>query len=121
MTWLLQHQGPRRDARNQGGWGYFSPGLEPEDNYARASITAWMVMALESAKLSGIELPDDALPRARDYLERAFDRERRFFRYSHSPGRLRSNWPTLPASTPAAAFCLQLLGVPSGAACFSLA
>jgi hypothetical protein len=110
LVWILQHQGPRRDRRNRGGWGYFSPGLTAEDDYARVSVTSWMVMALESARLSGIELPENVLPRAREFLELAFDRPNGWFRYNHRPGRLQSAWPTLPASTPAGAFCLLLLG-----------
>ncbi len=113
LQWLLLHQGPRADRRNRGGWGYFSPGLEPEDAYARVSVTAWMVMALESARLSGIELPEAVLPNAREYLEASFDAENGWFRYNHKPSRLQSEWPTLPASTPAGAFCLLLLGVPA--------
>jgi hypothetical protein len=69
-----------------------------------------MVMALESARLSGIELPETALPRAREFLQQAFDQQQGWFRYNHKRSRLQSGWPTLPASTPAAAFCLQLLG-----------
>lgn len=110
LSWILQHQGPRRDRKNEGGWGYFSPGLQAEDDYARVSVSAWMIMALESARLSGIELPDDALPRARRFLELAFDADNGWFRYNHKPSRLNSAWPTLPASTPAGAFGLMLLG-----------
>ncbi|MBP8300230.1 MAG: PD40 domain-containing protein [Planctomycetes bacterium] len=110
LSWILQNQGPRRDKKNRGGWGYFSPGLQPEDDYARVSVTSWMVMALESARLSGIDLPEQALPRAREYLEQSFDTPNGWFRYAQKPSRLNSAWPTLPASTPAGAFCLQLLG-----------
>ena len=111
LTWILDHQGPRRDKRNRGGWGYFSPGLRAEDDFARVSVSAWMIMALESARLSGVELPEDVLPKAKEYLELSYDQPNGWFRYSHEPSRVRSSWPTLPASTPAAAFCLQLLGV----------
>lgn len=110
LTWIIVNQGPRNDQRNRGGWGYFSPGLRREDSYARVSVTSWMVMALESARMSGVELPDDVLPQAREYLQNSFDARRNWFRYNHKPSRLRSGWPTLPASTPAGAFCLQLLG-----------
>lgn len=110
LEWILRHQGPRRDKKNRGGWGYFSPGLQPEDDYARVSVSSWMVMALESARLSGVELPEEVLPRAKEFLELAFDAENGWFRYNHKPSRVNSAWPTLPASTPAAAFCLQLLG-----------
>lgn len=111
LQWILDHQGPRRDRRNRGGWGYFSPGLRAEDDYARVSVSAWMIMALESARLSGIELPTEVMPAAREYLELAYDQPNGWFRYNHKPSRVQSAWPTLPASTPAAAFCLLLLGV----------
>jgi len=110
LTWILANQGPRRDVVNRGGWGYFSPGLRREDSYARVSVSSWMIMALESARLSGVELPEDVLPAARQYLELSYDRPRGWFRYNHQRRRLTSGWPTLPASTPAAAFCLMLLG-----------
>ena len=110
LNWILANQGPRRDQINRGGWGYFSPGLRAEDSYARVSVSSWMIMALESAQLSGIQIPEGVLPAARQYLELSFDRPNGWFRYNHQRNRLRSAWPTLPSSTPAAAFCLMLLG-----------
>ena len=110
LSWIARHQGPRRDQRNRGGWGYFSTEMKSEDSYARSSVTVWMVMAAESAKLSGIEVPKRILPGAKEMLLAAFDRSRGSFRYNHRPGRLSSLWPTLPASTPASAFALMLLG-----------
>ncbi|MBL8723258.1 MAG: PD40 domain-containing protein [Planctomycetes bacterium] len=112
LRWIVQNQGPRRDLKNRGGWGYFAPGLAREDDFARVSVTAWMVMALESARLSGVAVPDPVLPRAREYLEQSFDAPNGWFRYNQKPSRLASAWPTLPASTPAGAFCLLLLGAP---------
>jgi hypothetical protein len=111
MRWILAKQNQGRDKRNRGGWGYFSSTLRAEDSYSRSSTTAWQVMALESAKLSGIEVPEDALTEARDYLLSNYDRRYRYFLYNKEPSRLRSEWRTLPASTPAAVFCLQLLGM----------
>ncbi len=111
MRWILAKQNDGRDKRNRGGWGYFSSALRAEDSYSRSSTTAWQVMALESAKLSGIEVPEDALTEARDYLLSNYDRRYRYFLYNKEPSRLRSEWRTLPASTPAAVFCLQLLGM----------
>ncbi|MGK0300041.1 MAG: hypothetical protein ACI89X_000909 [Planctomycetota bacterium] len=110
LTWILANQGPRRDVRNRGGWGYFSPGLNAEDSYARVSVSSWMIMALESARMSGVVLPEEVMPAARQYLELSFDRPNGWFRYNHKPTRLRSGWPTLPASTPAGGFCMMLLG-----------
>ena len=47
---------------------------------------------------------------AREYLLRSWDRRMGAFRYSHDPVRLRSDYYTLPGSTPAALFALSLLG-----------
>jgi len=58
---ILRQQNWRRDRRNRGGWGYYSPNLRPEDRYSRTSITSWMVMALESARRGGIHVPKDRL------------------------------------------------------------
>jgi Squalene-hopene cyclase C-terminal domain/WD40-like Beta Propeller Repeat len=110
VTWTLVNQDYTRDQRNRGGWGYFSPSLRPEDSYARASTTAWQVMALKSAQLSGIKVAQEHLRLAEQFLWRCYDRRNRYFLYTHEPSRLRTSWRTLPASTPASCFCLLLLG-----------
>ncbi|MEE9128269.1 MAG: hypothetical protein V3U11_14145, partial [Planctomycetota bacterium] len=88
----------------------FSATLRPEDSYSRAATTAWQVMALKSAQLSGITVSDDHLDLAEEFLWNCYDRRNRYFLYNREPKRLRSPWRTLPASTPAACFCLLLLG-----------
>lgn len=110
VTWILVNQNFSKDRRNRGGWGYFSPTLKPEDSYARASTTAWQVMALKSAQLSGVKVAGEHLRLAEQFLWRCYDRRNRYFLYTHKPSRLRSSWRTLPASTPASCFCLLLLG-----------
>jgi hypothetical protein len=67
-------------------------------------------MALESARLGGLAVPADALAAARQFLLGSWDGRLGAFRYSHDPDRLRSGYPTLPGSTPAALFALSLLG-----------
>jgi hypothetical protein len=99
-----------RDPRVHGGWSYYYPDGSIFDTWPRASVTAWQVMALESAKLSGFEIPDEAFEAARGYLLRSFDEEEGYFRYSHDPSRLESAYRTLPGSTPASIFALTLLG-----------
>jgi hypothetical protein len=110
LQWIVRHQGPRRDRKNRGGWGYFGPATPVEDDFARVSVSAWMVMALRAAELSGFGLPPKVLSSAREYFEESFDSQNGWFRYTQKPSRLSSSWPTLPASTPAGAFCLLLLG-----------
>src|SRR5262249_13935515 len=80
------------------------------DRWSRTSITAWQVMALESARLSGIEVPDRAFADAATFLENAKDEDNDWYRYNHDPSRLSSGYPTLPASTPAALFALSITG-----------
>jgi hypothetical protein len=109
VAWMLKNQNRGRDRRSHGGWGYFSPTLRPEDRFARTSVSAWMVMALKSAQMSGLDVPREALADAEAYLVRMFDAEHGYFLYNREPGRLESDWRTLPGSTPAAVFCLLLL------------
>ncbi|QDU85956.1 WD40-like Beta Propeller Repeat protein [Planctomycetes bacterium Pla163] len=104
--------------REIGGWGYYTGDGRFFDQYARTSITSWQVMALESARLGGIDVPDAAFERARDFLLAAWDEGLGAFRYSHDRARLSSGWPTLPGSTPAAMFGLSLLGVDIASADF---
>ncbi len=105
----MQQQG-NRDPRKEGGWTYYykeGPGV---DAWPRASVSAWQVMALESAKVGGVEVPQEALDAARQYFIRSYDPKYNGFRYTHSPEWLHNSYGTLPASTPAAMFVLTLLG-----------
>jgi hypothetical protein len=107
---ILEQQIVSGDPRSVGGWSYFYPDGAVFDRWPRASITAWQVMALESARLGGFEVPDVAFERAAEFLRGCWDQELGRFRYSHDPQRLRSGYATLPGSTPAALFALSLLG-----------
>ena len=93
---IVRAQSAQRDPRLAGGWGYYYADARTYDRWPRASITAWQVMALESARLSGLSVPGAVLEAARAFLVGARD-ERGFVRYSHDPERLGSGWPTLPA------------------------
>jgi hypothetical protein len=110
IAWILANQSQSRDGRNRGGWGYFSPFLRPEDGFARTSVSSWMVMALESARIGGIDVPPEAIDQAQRFFRSMYEqrRGRGHFLYSKEPGRLASAWRTLPASSPAALFCLLL-------------
>ena len=108
---ILRNQHTRRDdPRFYGGWNYYYPDNEQYDSWPRVSVTSWQVMALESARLGGLRVPQESLDNARTFLLNAWDGEMQAFRYNHSPSRLRDRYPTLPASTPAALFALSLLG-----------
>ncbi len=110
---VLAMQDKRDNPRMFGGWGYYyhDGRVWNGDEWPRVSVTAWQVMALESAKIGGLEIPDAAFDAAEQFLLNAWDSRREAFRYNHDPARLNSGYPILPASTPAALFGLSLLGV----------
>ena len=114
---ILRNQSKERDPRLFGGWGYyFADGhVWNGDEWPRTSVTAWQVMALESAQLGGLAVPAAAFTGAREFLLHTWDGQRGAFRYDHDPERLASDYPILPASTPAALFALALLDVDPGA------
>jgi squalene cyclase len=68
----------------EGGWRY-----NPEPSGADISVTIMQVMALRSAKSSGIHVPDETLKRAVDYINKCYEPRSGGFRYqpgSGSPG-----------------------------------
>ena len=64
-------------------------------------------------------MPDASFEAARRFLLRSWDPRLGAFRYSHDPSHLRSGYPTLPGSTPAALFALGLLGEDVGSEPFA--
>jgi hypothetical protein len=110
VSWILSHQNRIRDPRMFGGWSYYFPDGHTYDRWPRSSITSWQVMALESARLAGLDVPDQAFLDAGSFLRAAHRRDRGVVLYNHDPDRLRSSYWTLPGSTPASLFALSLLG-----------
>ncbi len=110
VAWILENQSHVRDSRMFGGWAYYYPDGHTYDRWPRTSITAWQVMALESARLGGLTVPDKAFEDAASFLRAAHRRDRGVLLYNHDPDRLRSTYWTLPGSTPAGLFALSLLG-----------
>jgi len=104
---ILAQQNTERDPRLAGGWNYFYPDGRQYDRWPRTAITAWQVMALESARLSGLSVPDEAFAAAERFLVHARDDVAGHWRYNHDTTRY---YATLPASTPAGMFALSLLG-----------
>ncbi|MEW6073371.1 MAG: prenyltransferase/squalene oxidase repeat-containing protein, partial [Planctomycetota bacterium] len=116
-AWILAQQQAGDNPRFAGGWGYYfaDEHVWNDDRWPRVSVTAWQVMALASARLGGLEVPANSLTAAGLFLAQAWDPRRGAFRYSHDPDRLRSGYPILPASTPAALFALSVLGLDAAA------
>jgi Tol biopolymer transport system component len=112
VKWILQKQVKSMDPKLDGGWGYYfqdADGYE-NDRWPRISVSSWQIMALESARLGGLDVPDEAFARARRYVRGSVDPRHGWVRYSHNPSRLSSAYPTLPASTPAGLFAAALVG-----------
>ncbi len=110
VAWILKHQHRSRDARRSGGWGYYYPDARTYDSWPRTSVTVWQIMALESARLGGLEVPDRAFADARTFIRNAHQPDSGAVLYAHDPERLRTQYWTLPGSTPAGLFALSLLG-----------
>ncbi len=110
ISHIVDKQDHTRDTRFFGGWNYYYPDGEIYDSWPRVSVTSWQVMALKSARLAGLDVPQETLDDARTFLNNSWDRELGAYRYNGAPSRLNSTYPTLPASTPAALFALSLLG-----------
>jgi hypothetical protein len=73
---ILLHQEGNEDPRFFGGWGYYYPDGRVFDPWPRVSITAWQVMALESAQLGGLSIDSKVFARAKGFLQRSWDEER---------------------------------------------
>lgn len=52
-------------SKEYGGWRY-TPGEDSD-----TSVTGWFVMALQSARMANLSVPDEALKRVMDYLDKA--------------------------------------------------
>ncbi|MAG58869.1 MAG: hypothetical protein CMJ83_21495 [Planctomycetes bacterium] len=100
-----------RERKLDGGWPYYY--RDPDrrhDRFPRMSVSVWQVMALKSARIGGINVPETSLQRAKRFVLAAHDPRLHAFRYNHDPEWLSTSYPTLPGTTPAALFALQLLG-----------
>ena len=81
----------------EGGWRYF-PGSGSD-----LSVTGWFVMALQSARMAGLEVPDDTLHRVSNFLS-SVSKESGIF-YSYTPTQAAT-----PSMTAEGLLCRQYLG-----------
>ena len=81
----------------QGGWRYF-PGQDSD-----MSVTGWFVMALQSARMAGLEVPQDTLYRVGGFIDSVGDQEQ--ILYSYVPHQVAT-----PSMTAEAVLCRQYLG-----------
>ncbi len=83
--------------KKQGGWRYDYPPTDSD-----TSVTGWFVMALKSAQMAGLEVPQETIYNITRYLDSAAMGDGR---YAYTPG----SFGTL-AITAEAYLCRQLLG-----------
>lgn len=84
----------------EGGWRYFPR----QDN--DLSVVGWQLMALQSARMSGLTVPDTTLELANQYLDRVGHEGGAVYSYQHAGGEGR---PT-PAMTAEGLLCRMYLG-----------
>jgi len=87
-------------SKSRGGWRY-NPGEDSD-----TSITGWQYMALHSARLAGLKVPEENFERARKWLDRAGGGKHRGLYGYQGPG---TKWPAMIAT---GMFCRQLDLVP---------
>ena len=64
----------------QGGWRYYA---EPQLRQSDTSVTGWMMMALQSGRLAGLEVPESTWEGIRQWLELSRDPQREgLYRYN---------------------------------------
>jgi hypothetical protein len=91
----------------EGGWRY-KPGQKGD-----LSVSGWMVMALASAKWSGLQVKDETIAGARRFLtEMSSGKDGGAFGYTHKVG----GGGHTPAMNAVGFFCNQLLGLSSSSA-----
>ena len=64
---ILRSQKIKKNQAQQGGWRY-----SPDARDADLSVTIWQLMALRSAKNSGLEVPSTSILEAIEYLKRSY-------------------------------------------------
>ncbi|MEZ6194670.1 MAG: hypothetical protein R3F20_02920 [Planctomycetota bacterium] len=63
---ILSAQVSSRRTELDGGWSYYYADEDRRyDRWPRLSVGVWQIMALESARIGGVRVPDEALARAR--------------------------------------------------------
>ncbi len=91
------------DSQNEhGGWQY-QPGAAGD-----LSVTGWQVMAMQSARMAGIEVPEDVLARTSLFLNSVSSEQGSRYRYKATDPSTGSS----PAMTAEGLLCRQYLGWP---------
>lgn len=97
IKFLVDSQQPVR-----GGWKY-----QPQTELTNGdlSVTGWALMALHTARMAGLKVPDDAFLKASLFLDSVEQQEGARYRYE-------PKFPVTPAMTAEGLLCRQWLGWP---------
>lgn len=98
VQFLLDSQHP-----TQGGWKYMP---QDEDSSGDLSVTGWCLMALHTARMAEIDVPDEAFTRASHFMDLVADGSGAHYRYQPSDHESRFN----PALTSVGLLGRQWLG-----------
>jgi hypothetical protein len=82
-TARMQHEPPKRDPRDVGGWRYMHVWVTGDSDL---SVTAWQIMFLRSAKNAQFDIPkeEEMMAAAVKYVERSYQPEQGVFYYGLS-------------------------------------
>lgn len=86
---LMAAQRVEKEARYAGGWRY-----EPQSTDADLSVTGWCVLALSTARLAGVDVPDEVFARAAAFARGCLVREGDAVGFAYQPGGGLSTGPT---------------------------
>ena len=83
-----------------GAWRYLADRSEMSD----LSVTGWVLMAFQSARMAGLDVPQDALDRISSYLDKNSVEDSTYYRYT-----IQKAYPSL-SMTAEGILCRQYLG-----------
>lgn len=78
---ILASQSKSNDTKIRGGWRY-----EPKPNNADLSVTVWQILALRSAQNCQLDVPQESIDLALDYVRRTYDQGKKGFAYEAKGG-----------------------------------
>lgn len=104
---ILSSQAVRKEQKLRGGWRY-----SPDSRDSDLSVSIWQLMALRSAKNDGMNVPNEAIEQALEYLGNSFTGRRSGAAvgeggFSYTPGQSRPSFTMTAAGLLAMQVCGQ--------------
>ena len=109
VDFIVRAQSPIRRIGNRtygGGWRYRPNGEQGYSDRGDMSVTGWQIMALKSARLGGIDVPEEVFDKAKIFMDSiATGKSKGAYGYTTTKD-------VKPAMIAEAMFCQQLVGLP---------